>query len=137
MPYHNPTVKRATMAHHNLLELVGMCKFDAISTTNHLRPVAMNAKAGNYQGSGSENHARQNIGTRLDAGPGSFSNIKFGQLLCPSERNSCAARVSNLVQMPAGYAAFNRTLSRFSHHPTRLILGVCGRHTPVLLSLRA
>ena len=102
MPYHNPTVKRATMAHHNLLELVGMCKFDAISTTDHSRPVVMNAKAGNYQGFGSGNHARQDFGTRLDAGPGSFSTIKFGKPSCPSGTNFFAARVPNLVQMAAG-----------------------------------
>ena len=102
MPYHHPTMKGSTIARHNLLELVGMCKLDAISTTNHSCPVAMNAKAGNYQGSGSENHVRQDFGTPLDAGPGSFSTIKFGKLPCPFGTNSCAARVPNPVQMVAG-----------------------------------
>ena len=59
-------------------------------------------KGQNYQGSGSENPARQDFGTRPDAGPGSFSTIKFGKSPCPSGTNSCAARVPNSVQMAAG-----------------------------------
>ena len=59
-------------------------------------------KGRNYQGSGSKNPARPGFGTRPDAGPGSFSTIKFGKSPCPSARNSCAARVPNPVQTVAG-----------------------------------
>ena len=78
-----------------------------------------------------ENPARQDFGTRPGAGPGYFSTIKFGKLPCPSEPNSCAERVPNLVQM------LIRILSTFSHHPARLTLGDCGRRGPVLLSFHA
>ena len=96
--------KRFCPERHDISFKVMTCLINMTSST-YQGPVTGQfgpSKGQNYQGSGSENPARPGFGTRPDAGPGSFCTIKFGKSPCPSEKNSCAARVPNLVQMVAG-----------------------------------